>query len=293
MAVADSGISTIENTVDLWRISTPGDLCLKAHFGAIDPLVVAEAIENHFDYLPVITPKGRPVGAVAVAHLQSLIDTGTTLEQADRAIVSTKIGPFPSVLSLLAALSSSRAVIVREPKHSDPNDDASSDFAFLTISDLNKHPFRAVLYPILLELEASLAELIDRLLPDPWKWIPTLSDRSQISIVGEWELEKRHGVETYPITSCTLADMFTVLGNVEELHRLLGFSSKSECKKLCGSIPGLRNRVMHPVRPLILTPHDVKTLHQDIERVSHLNIKLDALNAGLRPGRFSSWRVRP
>ena len=76
-----------------------------------------------------------------------------------------------------------------------------------------------------------------------------------------------------PISSTHLSQLLTVVSKVESLRELFGFSSRKQFDKLVGSIPQLRNQVMHPVRPLVLSTDDVVRLKETIENVAELEMK--------------------
>lgn len=269
--------SNATHTVNLRPISTPRERCLTLKIGVVDRDIVDEAERARFDQLPVIDETGILRGLVQVTHVRQLLESGYQLELPDPALVLREVNAQLPVLTLLEELEKSRAVIIRDIH----KNQAVDWFAMVTISDLNRHPFRSHVYPILAELEAALAELIDRYFDNPWTWLPLTGEDAQVSHVGRWELEKRRGVDTSPITGCTLIDMINVVARSEELRKELGFRSKNEFKNLTGSFRDVRNRVMHPVRPLILDPEDVGKLHITARNILYLTEQAVVRNAAL------------
>lgn len=270
--------SVSAHVVNLRQISTPRERCLMLQTGVIERESVDEAELARFDQLPVIDESGILRRLVQVTHARQLLEAGCQLALSDPALVLHEVDAQLPVLTLLEELEKSRAVIIRDIHD---NDQAVDWFAMVTISDLNRHPFRSHVYPILAELEAALAALIDRYFDDPWTWLPLTGEDAQVSHIGRWELEKRRGVDTSPITGCTLIDMINVVARSEELLKELGFRSKTEFKNLTGSFRDVRNQVMHPVRPLILDPEDVGKLHITVRNIVHVTERAVVKNTAL------------
>lgn len=279
--------------VDLRRLSTPREQCLMATVGRVDESVVARAEAERFDQLPVLDKSGCLHGLVAVEHVRRLLDGGRELDISDSEIYLGVVDEHPSLFTLLAELSRYRALIYRDGGDSSTSAPEQDWFALVTISDLNRHAFRSYLYPILAELEASLAELIDRQFGDPWSWLSLMNEDGQVRVVGRWELEKRNSVETSPIAGAMLTDMIQIASKSKVLRDSLGYSSASQFKDAAGSIPVLRNQVMHPVRPLILAQEDVRTLQARLATIVGLTERVTAANAALAAQGLMSHRVLP
>ncbi len=158
-----------------------------------------------------------------------------------------------------------------------PSDD--DWFALVTISDLNRHSFRSLLYPILAELESALAKLIERHCEDPWVWLDTTSEDTQIRLIGRWEYERRRSVDTTPVAGCTLIDMINIVARFRDLRSTLGFASRNKFDDATGSFSNLRNKIMHPVRPLILDPDDVCQLQETLAAILRLTEGTIAANS--------------
>ena len=261
--------------------------------GRIDPNIVAIAETKRFDQLPVLDPSGTLLGLIGLENVRDRLEGNLALTSSDPELHLSEIEENPPLLSLLAQLSSHRALVLRSNHHNSEAVTNDDWFALITISDLNRHVFRAYLYPILAKLEASLAELIDRRFADPWTWLPSLRPERQVQVIGRWELEKRNSVETSPITGAMLTDMLQVVSMGEELRRDLGFTSKSKFNEHAGSIPNLRNQIMHPVRPLVLCQKDVLKLHSTLEGIVSLTQGVYALNSRLAAQGMHSRRVLP
>lgn len=140
----------------------------------------------------------------------------------------------------------------------------------LTISDLNRHPLRAELYSLMSHAEVELATLVEKAFPDAWTWIRSLNESHQVGILGYWELSRRRGVDVGPVAATTLSQLIRVVSRSKDLLAKLDFQSRNEFEVLTGSIPELRNVVMHPVRPLILEQGDVSRVRDTVLAVRDL-----------------------
>ncbi len=253
-----------EPVLQLELLYTPLEECLVVDLGVVEAGVLARMQAAGFDDAPVLSG-GKLLGVVSAATLSALLedkrplsidalrvtDRTTWLTCSSRARVSAT--------HLLAALVDERCTIVCDPAGSVLHAVGPAR-GFLTISDLNRHVFRAALYAALAALEARLAAAIQSRFDDPWTWIKSLSEEHQVRILGYWELSKRNGLDVGPIAALTLTNLLAIAGQNKNLLTDLGFASRSAFDKAVGSIPSIRNAVMHPVRPLIAQ-------HQDVRRV--------------------------
>ena len=128
------------------------------------------------------------------------------------------------------------------------------------MSDLNRHAMRSCLYDALAMLESELARLIERRYTDVWEWVQYLNEEAQVRVLGYWELTRRRDLDVGPIAATTLTHLLHVLASDKRLLTALGFNSKNQFENMAGRIPRLRNSVMHPVRPLVLSPADAASV---------------------------------
>ena len=110
-------------------------------------------------------------------------------------------------------------------------------------------------------MESGIAKLAERFIPEPWEWITLLGEDQQVRILGYWELTKRRNVDIGPIAATTLTNLLTIVGKSPRLHTVFGFQSRKKFDKYAGKLPEFRNRIMHPVRPLVLDQRDVNDLY--------------------------------
>lgn len=277
--------------VDLRPLSTGREHCLTLRTGPIDPDTIQQAETSRFDQLPVLDDSARLCGLIATKRARQLLDAGDELDPVAHKLDFRIFTQTVDLFDLLGAFEDHRAVIFRRDE-----DDAASDddwFALVTISDLNRHPFRSRLYPILAELESALAELIDRHFKHSDEWLSVCSEDARARILNMWQLAIRNRVDISPITGCTLIDMINIVKKSAALCLLLGFSSQSAYKKATGSLSDLRNQILHPVRPLILDQHDVHKLQETLDVVLRLTERAATPNAVSFQGDNRSSQLLP
>jgi hypothetical protein len=122
--------------------------------------------------------------------------------------------------------------------------------------------------------QLDLATLVKREFADPWDWIERLDERSQPQVLGYWELAKRKGVDVGPVAATTLSQLLGVVAKRKDLLQRLGFASRNAFEEETGSIPDTRNKVMHPVRPLVLNQEEVRKVRDAVLCVSSLTEQL-------------------
>ena len=132
-------------------------------------------------------------------------------------------------------------------------------------------------YTVLSVLESGLASVIDNHFLEPWHWIQILGENHQVSVLGYRELSKKRGVDVGPIAATTLAQLLNVVARTKELLQELGYKSRSEFEDNLGYVPELRNCVMHPVRPLMLSTSEVTKVRNTVLAVIELYRKVEAI----------------
>ena len=246
--------------VNLETIATPKEKLLAFRLGELEKDKLEAALDQRFDFAPVVDNVDRLAGVIPVSAVAECFEAGAAIQPDNPHIFIYDMSDLSPLESFLDTISSYRAIVIRDTNGQHDN----SWFGLVTISDLNRHYFRSFIYPILAGLEASLAELIDNYFPRSADWIRKCSEGQQVQHFGQWRVATENGVDTSPIISCTLSDLITIVTATSELHTAFGFSSKSQFKKRFGSISILRNQIMHPVRPLVLSVEDVKKLRERI-----------------------------
>jgi len=267
--------------LDLRSISTSMEDCLSFHPGTIQPALVSELRRRDFDQAPVVDDFGQAIGVLETAVAESLAERGEILEVSNPSIMRQRLPALADMDSVLAVLSQTLGVLVV--------DDDSRYLGLVTVSDLNRHRFRAMLYAAFAELEALIARLIDVSYDDPWLWLDPLREDIQARLVGYWEVSKRRGVSIGPQAACTLTELLDVLAGSSAMRREVGFASRSSFEKHSGGFPDYRNRVMHPVRPLVLSRDEVSKLREMLARLQALTTRVRSALAEHGYGSRVTW----
>jgi len=111
-------------------------------------------------------------------------------------------------------------------------------------------------------------------LDDEMTVLKHLGEFDQIRLLGQYYVLKRTGVEISLLAGATLSQLVKIAREVPEVCKTLQFSSKGQLDKSTGSIITLRNKVMHPVRPLIHRQEDVAKVLKTVERLEDLRQRL-------------------
>jgi hypothetical protein len=267
---------------ELQTLCIPLDRCLTIAPGPIDPQLVCELLARGFDQAPVQDEEHRTrFGLVTTNHLVELSASGQPLLSTDPQLCDGRselsIGPFVTVTRMLEALSDRRAVLVVRSS-SATGETVEQVHGLLTISDLNRQPFRAAIYSLLAELESGIAVLVGAHFQDPWDWVSSLSEEHQVRILGYWELTKRRGVDVGPIAAVTLSQLIQVLARSRTLLAALGFNSRNQFEDATGVLAELRNQVMHPVRPMVLEQADVHRVLRGVSSAEALFAKVETVS---------------
>lgn len=274
----------MEDVIDLERLCIRLDRCLTVVPGPIDPAVVSTLDERGYDQAPVYdAATHRYWGIVETSYLRSLLESGQPL-RADDPVVRDEgrefhVGAFVTIFDLLDRMAAQRAfVVIRD---SDVTEYGHVEFIWglFTISDLNRHAVRSAIYHLLADVESGLAKWLEAHAPDPWEWLKHLGEEQQARVLGYWELSKRQGVDVGPIAALTLAQLVNVIARDDRTAKGLGYSSRSQFAKAAGGLARVRNRVMHPVRPLVLAQEDVGEVHRSVLLLEELRERIEALLA--------------
>lgn len=247
--------------IDLRTIATPLERAVFLPMGFLQAELIEELRSADFDQAPIRDVRGEWVGVLGRTEAAQLVESHTPLDSS--APIERKVLPTEcSIEELLDTLAKSRGVLV---------DDAGRPGWLVTVSDLNRHRLRTVLYGTVAELEALSARLIDIVYDEaPWDWLVTLGEDAQARLVGYWEVSKRRGVDIGPLAGTTLTELLAVISKSTRVREMLGYRSATEFLKDAGRLPDYRNRVMHPVRPLVLSHEDVLQLKLTLERIDSL-----------------------
>ena len=86
---------------------------------------------------------------------------------------------------------------------------------------------------------------------------------------------KTSGDDLELIEAVTLADLLSIYGKSDEIRVKLGLASKSAFKKSYGKLAGIRNRVMHPVRPLVSRERGLGDVADSVDAIDDLTRRTD------------------
>ena len=167
---------------------------------------------------------------------------------------------------VLEVLAEERAVLIT-------NGTADAAVGMVTISDLNRHSVRKALYDLVSEVESRLATLLVHTLDDEEHALRYLGELDQIRLLGHYHFMRQEGVELSLLAGATLSQLLRIAREEPAVLEKLGYG-KSKFKDLTGSLPDLRNQVMHPVRPLIHSREDVAQLLRRVHRLDELRTRL-------------------
>lgn len=145
---------------------------------------------------------------------------------------------------------------------------AEQPLGWVTYADFSKRPFRVILFTIVAEVEYFLASGLDATYADGgWARLLLADKKPNRGSVGELlvrRLEAAHWDVTMPLT--TFAEIGHLIQAVEaspELLKLLDISE--EAIDRLRSIPELRNRVSHVVRPVVAGPKQIAAVANQID----------------------------
>lgn len=260
---------------DLRSMCVPLEACICVVPGDVDPAVLTILENRGFDQAPVYDSQRRIVwGLVETRCLRFLAECGERLSTEDPALSARetwfRIGHCVSIDDILDTMAQQRAVLVVQESDATEYGHVEWTLGLMTISDLNRPALRAALYSLMSHVERGLAVLVERIIPDPLEWIRTLSEDQQVGILDYWELSRQRGVDVGPVVVTTLTQLIRVVSRSKDMLTRLGFQSRKKFDSLAGSIPDLRNAVMHPVRPLILEQDDVAGIRKIVLAVHEL-----------------------
>jgi hypothetical protein len=258
--------NSVDREYDFSPIVTPRAQCVCVSAGRIEPATVRELELLGYDYAPVVDGS-KLVGLASTICLRQRLGEGSDLLEAD-ILQPTPVSCNATLRQLLTALAAPSAVIISD--QSCNTTQIGGWDGLVTAADLNRHYFRSVAYGFLAELEIGLARVIGRANLDHLVWLKALSEDGQARVLGYWQLAQINGVDTGPLSACMLTELFKIAAQNKAVHEALGYQSKSEFEKEVSCLPQFRNRVMHPVRPIILKPCDVENALKALEHASRV-----------------------
>lgn len=236
----------------------------------MDSKVIEALRERRFDFAPVSNDSAEyGWGLVSREVLEQLLAAGRPLElmSIDTTARSIKVLDGDGLVSLQALFeffSESASVLIVEGHSAgtDPTREGVSRavgrIGLVNLADLNHREVRRAAYEFLLDVELALVDVLRRDHNDPWLWIDSIaSEDERARLLGYWELMRRRGVDHTPEILLTLPQLLGIVGKSGELRAKLGLKSRTDLENRVKGVVELRNRTMHPVRPLVSAPEDV------------------------------------
>lgn len=252
-------------TIDVRDIIVPIEAAVSMRLGPIDSQVVQRLEALGYDQAPVLRD-GTVIGVAPTTRLRTLLDGATPLAAGDPEFASHR-RPAEEVLHVgdaLEMLESERAVLITSGGSA-----GAPVIGMVTISDLNRHAIRQALYDLLSEVESRLATLLALTVENEEETLRHLGELEQIRLLGNYHYMRRGGVELSLLAGTTLSQLLKIAREQDDVLERLGYS-KSQFKKRTGSLPNLRNKVMHPVRPLVYNHADVGAVLRRVRRLAEL-----------------------
>ena len=228
------------------RIMTPRDRLLTWEEGTNKKPVLEEAKARRFDLIP--TTKGNRITGI--------------MRRGKRAGSLTEgwlIAASTGVADLLDAFAKSRQpgfLVLR----------CQDVVGLVTPSDLNKIEVRAYVYNLVGQLEIGLGKIVREAYPDESKVLTVLSEERRNEIEPVRSTTETGKVDVGVVASLYLSDLFTVISKTPGLRARLGYPSRKRAEAVLNRLNGLRNCIMHPIRPFVWdADRDVAAQHKLIE----------------------------
>jgi hypothetical protein len=204
---------SLRSMVDLTHLATLPKDCVCLTMGHVDILALMSLQSNEYEFAPVVAVD-QAIGFVKTKDAAEL--SVSQLPLSTEHLISSRL-PSSSQLDLLCkTLAVDGAALVIDQTVSDQGT-AETWIGFITASDLNRHHFRAIVYGLLAEIEVGLAQMIKECRIELKSWLRALSDDSQARVLGYWELAKLRGVDTGPLSACTLTDLLDIAKSDPEI----------------------------------------------------------------------------
>jgi len=264
-------------SVDLEKIMVPINKCICVTVGTLQPETISQLEKNNFDQAPVLLSENCVLGGISTKRLRQLLDSGQELLQTDNDIRLDKIYSPCSLVELLDLLKECSFRFVCVEYDGEQYGTANMIKGLITISDLNKHYIRSLLYIILSELEILLASIIKSFYPDSWKWFDKMNACTKDRILKYWEFVEKRNVEVGLIEACTISDLLNVIRKDNTLLKELSYVAGRKFDNVVSDIRTLRNTIMHPVRPLVTGQDDIIAIKKTVENIIELTANLENL----------------
>ncbi len=133
----------------------------------------------------------------------------------------------------------------------------------VTRADLNEPAVRVLIYAILNRFELLLGGVVEGRYKDA-RCLALLSRHSREKAQQRLAAARSKNMVLRPTAYLNLSDLVTICAKTQNTWRTLGVNSKRELTSHYAPLAALRNKIAHPVRPLVSAPEDVPELWEQI-----------------------------
>lgn len=216
-----------------------------------DSPAIRMAEERHYSYLPVIA--GDRVTGIFEFR-------GRRVHRLEPNWLISRDTPIPELIELFVR-SSNRAYLVIF---------GQDMVGLVTLADINKMPTRIYLFNLVAELETALAAAISGYVDG--------EDEKVLTVLEKSEIVREYGAMTPSMRSqdldisilqqLNLSDLVNFLRKTPALYQAIGFKSAGDVERRLNGLVHLRNRVAHPVRPLVISSDELARVSSRIQEVA-------------------------
>lgn len=256
--------------IDLTTISTPHDKVLRVTVDQpVDPEIAKRARDARIDLIAAVAADGSLLGFVPTGRVDGAAGRDEPVSRDDVAVIHAIREHVMAVEDVLDAIAT-HGVIAHA---ADPDDRLpASWFGIVTAADLNKPLFGASVYTVIARFESAFGQFVMDLFGDDWQAIGQLNEHSQRVVKERYEEFRRDGIDLSPVVNCSLDDLFWIARRTGKLANRLGYLDPDDIERDQAMIDEVRNRIMHPVQPLI--PHGGDDGAHDIADVRDTIVRL-------------------
>ena len=133
----------------------------------------------------------------------------------------------------------------------------------VTRADLNEPAVRVLIYAILNRFELLLGGVVEGRYKDA-RCLALLSRHSREKAQQRLVAARSKNMVLRPTAYLNLSDLVTICAKTQNTWRTLGVNSKRELTSHYAPLAALRNKIAHPVRPLVSASEDVPELWEQI-----------------------------
>lgn len=252
--------SQIQRALTVKFIMTPYDRLVRGK--------LSEKVERYkdimrkmdFDFLPLCEESGNIVAFTTKEELEK-VDPTTVLNYIAKEIPEDN--KVPEDLSVIELLKNDELL---GKLHSSPLFVVSGDriAGMITYADLNKKEIRILFYHLIVELESTLAHIIQKKYSDPEEFIRKFSKTFPTEPLGEWYKAKLNNLNLHPVEYLTFSQLINLIRKDEELLKEIGLEKKA-IKDKVSKIIELRNKVMHSNRSLIVERENIREIMESYD----------------------------